>query len=164
MEEKRVALFLADFDHQRSEIEKIYDILDARYIAFTREEASSESVESSGYWLHNLYCAYEDLFKIVSAFWENSIENVGTFHKNLIRRMVLNIEGVRPALLSDRSFRHLDELRSFRHVFRHAYSYGLDGERVFYLIKKVLNEKANVLGELNVFREKVASVLNGGQE
>jgi hypothetical protein len=133
MEEKRVALFLADFDHQRSEIEKIYDILDARYIAFTREEASSESVESSGYWLHNLYCAYEDLFKIVSAFWENCIENAGTFHKNLIRRMVLNIEGVRPALLSDRSFRHLDE-------------------------------KANVLGELNVFREKVASVLNGGQE
>jgi len=71
----------------------------------------------------------------------------------------LNIEGVRPALLSEKSFRHLDELRGFRHAFRHAYSYGLDGERVVYLLKKVMKEKTGVLGELNVFREKVASLL-----
>ena len=161
MEERQLALFLADFDHQVSQIEKIYDLLDNKSNSLARKKVAPESVESTGYWLHNLFCAYEDLFKIVSAFWENNIVNDGTFHRALIRRMLLTIEGVRPALLSEKSFRHLDELRGFRHAFRHAYSYGLDDERVIYLLKKVLKERNNVLGELNVFRKKVASLLVG---
>ena len=160
MEERKIALFLADFDHQVSRIEKIYGLLDNRSNVLARKNISQEVVESSGYWLHNLFCAYEDLFKIVSAFWENNIGNDGTFHKTLIKRMMLTIEGVRPALLSDESFCHLDELRGFRHVFRHAYSYGLDDERVIYLLKKVLNQKGNVLGELKAFRKKIYSILS----
>lgn len=35
--------------------------------------------------------------------------------------MTLHIEGVMPALLSEETFKILDELRSFRHLFRHAY-------------------------------------------
>jgi len=159
MEERQIALFLADFDHQVSQIEKIYDLLDTRSNALGGKNIAPESIESSGYWLHNLFCAYEDLFKIVSAFWENDIRNDGAFHRTLIRRMVLNIEGVRPALLSEKSFQHLDELRGFRHAFRHVYSYGLDEERVTYLFKKVMKEKNSVLGELNIFRKKVASLL-----
>lgn len=159
MEERIIALFLADFDHQVSQIEKIYDLLAVKSNVLAQKKVSPESVESSGYWLHNLFCAYEDLFKIVSAFWENNIGNGGSFHKSLLRRMLLTIEGVRPALLSEASFRHLDELRGFRHVFRHAYSYGLDDERVIYLLTRVLKEQVNVIGELNAFREKVAILL-----
>ena len=160
MEERQIALFLADFDHQVSQIENIYDLLENKTTVLSRKRTAPESVESSGYWLHNLFCAYEDLFKIVSAFWENSIVNDGAFHRTLIRRMLLNIEGVRPALLSEKSFRHLDELRGFRLAFRHAYSYGLDGERVVYLLKKVMKDETGVLGEHNVFREKVAYLLS----
>jgi hypothetical protein len=161
VEERKIALFLADFDHQVSQIEKIYDLLHTRSSYLTQKKTAPESVESSGYWLHNLFCAYEDLFKIVAAFWENNLGTDGTFHRTLIRQMVLNIEGVRPALLSDRSLRHLDELRGFRHAFRHAYSYGLDGERVIYLLEKVMKKKTDVLDDLNVFRKKVASLLVG---
>ena len=85
--------------------------------------------------------------------------DISIWKRALIRRMVLNIEGVRPALLSEKSFQHLDELRGFRHAFRHAYSYGLDEERVTYLLKKVMKEKNSVLGEINAFRKKVASLL-----
>lgn len=161
MENRKIALFLADFDHQVSQIEKIYDLLDTKSKALARKKVASESVESSGYWLHNLFCAYEDLFKIVSAFWENDVNNDGAFHRTLIKRMLLEIEGVRPALLSEKAFRHLDELRGFRHVFRHAYSYGLDDERVIYLLKKVLKKKPSLLEDLNAFRKKVASLLVG---
>lgn len=35
-----------------------------------------------------------------------------------------------------KSLRILDELRGFKHVFRHAYSYGLDAERAIMLAKK----------------------------
>lgn len=159
MEEKKIAFFLADYDHQVSQIEKVYGRLSDRSESIAQKKVAAESVESSGYWLHNLYCAYEDLFKIVSAFWENNIGNDGAFHRSLIRRMLLTIEGVRPALLSEKSYQHLDELRGFRHVFRHAYSYGLDDERVIYLLNKVLKEQSKILSDLNVFRKKVASLL-----
>ena len=159
MEERKIALFLADFDHQVSQIKKIYNHLKTKSNALAHKKAAQEHVESSGYWLHNLFCAYEDLFKIVSAFWENNIGDDGAFHSALIRRMMLSIEGIRPALLSEESYRHLDELRGFRHVFRHAYSYGLDGERVIYLLKKVLQEKTGILSDLKIFRKKVASIL-----
>jgi len=160
MEERKIALFLADFDHQVTRIEKIYGLLDDKSNVLALKSIAQESVESCGYWLHNLFCAYEDLFKIVSAFWENNIGSDGAFHKTLIKRMMLTIEGVRPALLSDKSYCHLDELRGFRHVFRHAYSYGLDDERVIYLLKKVLNQKGNVLEELKAFRKKIYSILS----
>jgi len=159
MEEKKISVFLAGFDHQVSEIEKIYTIIDDKYTALSRERVSSETVESSGYWLHNLYCAYEDLFKMVSAFWEYRIEIGGAFHRNLIRRMILEIKGIRPARVSDKSFRHLDELRGFRHVFRHAYSYGMDDERILHLARKVREKKDYILKEINQFRQRVSIML-----
>ena len=158
MEKKGLALFLADFDHQVSQIDKIYEVLSARANSLSTDTVSPQNVESTGYWLHNLFSAYEDLFKIVAAFWENNISQSETFHKSLIKRMLLNIEGIRPALLSEASFHHLDELRGFRHVFRHAYSYGLDDERVIYLLNKVLKNKTLVLDEIKSFKEKVAAL------
>jgi uncharacterized protein YutE (UPF0331/DUF86 family) len=161
MEEIRISIFLADFDLQVDQIEKIYDLLDSKHNSLLKKKVSPETVESSGYWLHNLYCAYEDLFKIVSAFWENNIHNDGAFHKTLVRRMLLAIEGVRPSLISEESYRNLDELRSFRHVFRHAYSYGLDDERVLHLLSRAIKDKEIVLSDIQGFREKVAAILAG---
>ena len=57
--------------------------------------------------------------------------------------MRLDIEGIRPRLLSEESFKILDELRGFRHVFRHAYSYELEHERVLKLA-----DKASILKKL----------------
>jgi uncharacterized protein YutE (UPF0331/DUF86 family) len=72
------------------------------------------------------------------------------------QRMLVEIEGVRPALLSIAGYRYLNELRGFRHVFRHAYSYGLDDERVSALLRKILDQKDIVIGGLQTFRNTVA--------
>ena len=159
MEEKKIALFLADFDDRVVAIERIYAVLDSRHVSLMSEPVASETVESTGYWLHNLYSTYEDLFKMVSVFWENSIDDDGAFHRNLLRRMALEIKGIRPALISDNTYRHLDELRGFRHVFRHAYSYGMDDERVTHLVTKVRSEKTHILNEIIEFRGQVAAMV-----
>lgn len=44
-----------------------------------RSSAGSESeVESLAYQLHNLYCAFEDLFELVAERFENNLETGGT--------------------------------------------------------------------------------------
>jgi len=138
---KKLALFLAEFEHQVSEINSIYAKIEKRLDFWERKEVSIEMVESTGYWLHNLYCAFEDLFKVVAGFWENDVGTDESFHIHLLKRMQVRIKGIRPALLSKDSFENLNELRGFRHVFRHAYSYGLDDQRVLNLLRHVLSKK-----------------------
>lgn len=44
--------------------------------------------------------------------------------------------GIRPALVSDEAFALLDELRRFRHFFRHEYSTDLKPENLADLLSK----------------------------
>ena len=155
----RIVVFLAEFDYQVQQINSIYTRLERKVSAIEKQTVAVEAVESAGYWMHNLYCAFEDLFKLVAGFWENSLSADGKFHVQLLKRMLLSIEGVRPALLSEGSYRFLNELRGFRHVFRHAYSYGLDDERVSTLLRKILDPKSTVIMDLNNFRKIIAGYI-----
>ena len=48
-------------------------------------------------------------------------------------------------------------MRGFRHVFRHAYTLGLDDERVLFLIRRVLAHKETVMHDLGAFRQTTRS-------
>ncbi len=152
----QIVVFLAEFDFQVRQIESIYESLKNKAVAIKKKRVIAEDVESAGYWMHNLYCAFEDLFKLVAGFWENSLSADGEYHIHLLKRMLVEIEGVRPALLTIASYRFIDELRGFRHVFRHAYSYGLDNERVSALLHKILGQKDILISDLQTFRNTVA--------
>ena len=88
------------------------------------------------YQIHNLYSAFEQLFETVVHFFENRLEEE-RYHIDLLRRMRLEIEGIRPALVSDGAFDLLDELRRFRHFFRHAYTAELNPDKLDDLLGNV---------------------------
>ena len=155
MEKIKINIFFADYSLQIEKINRAYSFLEENNSLSSKEPISRQLVESIGYWIHNLYCAYEDLFKLVCSFWENNINEKKHFHKKLLDRMLISIEGVRPALISKETYKHLDEIRGFRHVFRHAYSYGLDDERVFFLLNRVLKNKSLILNDFENFRQNV---------
>lgn len=84
-----LAVFLAEFDHQTEQIERIYSILTEKLSKWGSGEVNAEPVESSGFWLHTLHCAFEDLFKIICPFFENQITADGPFHVSPLRRMMV---------------------------------------------------------------------------
>ena len=84
----------------------------------------------TGYYLHNLYNAFESIFRLVAEAFENDVPDPTRWHRLLLERMGREIEGVRPRLLSDGSVQALDELRRFRHLFRHLYQADLKPEGV----------------------------------
>jgi len=88
------------------------------------------------YYLHNLYCAFESIFQHIAEVFENQISDQASWHTELLRRLTLDIEEVRPRLLSDEAYDCLDELRRFRHLFRGAYRLHLDAERLALVQKK----------------------------
>lgn len=124
MDKARLTLLVSDVKAQMDVIEVIYDKLDVRVVGLQPD--NEIRLESVAYQLHNLYNAIEDLFQLVAAHFENQIEGAGRWHTELLRRMNQDIEGVRPALLSDESYVLLNGLRSFRHFFRHAYAASIE--------------------------------------
>ena len=133
MDEGAFALLEATLRARCRDIDRIGDRVEERLQGLPR---GGEAIDSMGYQLHNLYGAFEQLFEEVARFFENRIDDAA-YHADLIRRMQLDIRGIRPAVLSVETASRLDELRRFRHLFRHAYAADLDPARVTALAAEV---------------------------
>ena len=66
MDEERFIILKSELNAQISAIEDIYKKLEDQ-----RKKRGKAGIESIAYQLHNLYCAFEDLFKIVADTFEN---------------------------------------------------------------------------------------------
>ena len=141
MDEARYALLKAEVEDLCGQIDQIYARIEERHSEFGNR---LESLDSMGYQLHNLYCAFEQVFEIVAQFFENNIAGEH-YHTDLLRRMRLTIEGIRPACISEKAFKLLDELRRFRHFFRHAYVSELEFDKLAHLVE--VAEKLRVVFE-----------------
>ena len=141
MDEARYALLKAEVEDLCGQIDQIYARIEARHSEFGNR---LESLDSMGYQLHNLYCAFEQVFETIAQFFENNIAGEH-YHTDLLRRMRLTIEGIRPACISEEAFKLLDELRRFRHFFRHAYLSELDFDKLAHLAE--VAEKLRVVFE-----------------
>ncbi len=128
MDRATFVLLKSDLQDQMALIEAVYETLEKRAARLQPDDEAS--LESLAYQLHNLYNAVEDLLKLVAACFENQITDVARWHVALLRRMQHEIPGVRPALLSEDSYRLLNTLRGFRHFFRHAYAVPLDYDQL----------------------------------
>ena len=130
MDEARYVVFAAEARAQLRRIALNHERIDHR-----ERESAVAGLESLGYQLHNLYGAIEELFELVAASFENQLQENqlqggGGYHIELLRRMTMDVDKVRPRVISDRTLNALNSLRGFRHVFRHAYGGGLDRRRI----------------------------------
>jgi hypothetical protein len=118
----------------RADLEAIADI----YAALNRHNTPTgeEQLIVVAYYLHNLYCAFESILQRIAEVFGNHISDRAGWPADLLRRMTLDIEGLRPRLLSDEVYDNLDELRRFRHLFRSAYRLRLDAERLALVYRK----------------------------
>ena len=106
------------------------------------ENADEFEYSSLGYTLHNLYNAFESYFLRIAKFFENNLESSG-WHKSLVERMTLEIQGVRIALFDKDFALRLEELLKFRHVFRNIYKSPLIPEKILWINKAVCNISAD---------------------
>lgn len=118
MDSERLAGLVAEMKGQLWLIEKVNVRLQSRIDAGLDTPGQLDSV---AYQIHNLYCAIEDLLKLVANAFENNIGVGRDWHKVLLLRLSQPIEGIRPALLSETSWEAMEQLRGFRHLVRHAY-------------------------------------------
>jgi hypothetical protein len=122
------------------------------------DDATQEQLIVLSYRLHNLYNAFENIFRNVAAVFENSIDEAAGWHAQLLQRMRLDLVPVRPALIDQPAYEKLDELRRFRHLFRSNYGIELDAERIRLVLRKALQLREIYLAQMEGFLALVRAV------
>jgi len=100
--------------------------------------------------LENYYTCAETVFVRISQFFENHLLP-DRWHRDLLERMTLQIEKTRPRLLSDDTYRDLQELMRFRHFKRYYFGTAYDWDRLDELLRRVKRTHGVFVGELKEF-------------
>lgn len=146
---ERYSILLGYFDKQISLIKRLYDeiitvdvsVYDKRFLFALRTQ--------------QFYTSLEDLFKQIAKSFENHIESMSNFHKELLIRMNTEVPKIRPRVISNQSLVLLDKVRAFRHFIRHAYDCELDEKELLLIQDKLANEYAHVEKDLQSFRSYI---------
>lgn len=139
------AILLGYFDKQMLLIKRLYGeiikidvaIYDKQFIFAIRTQ--------------QFYTAIEDLFKQIAKSFENHIDNLSDFHREIPIRMTTEVPKIRPAVISGESFSLLDKVRAFRHFIRHAYDCELDPKELIILQNKLIEGYGKLEKDLTYF-------------
>ena len=149
---EKYAILLGYFDKQLIFVKRLYD----EVIIIDVSQYEKRFVFAMR--VQQFYTALEDLFKQIAKSFENHIENMSNFHKELLTRMNTEVPQIRPAVISNKSMLLLDKIRAFRHFIRHAYDCELDEHELVLIQKKLKEEYPLVESDLKKFRSFVLSL------
>ena len=80
--------------------------------------------------IHNVYNGIEDILLGIAKDVDGSVPTGATMHQDILDQMAADVSGIRPALLAERLYVALGELKGFRHLVRHRYGFDLKAEKV----------------------------------
>ena len=108
--------------------------------------------------MQQYFTAIEDLLKQVAKNFENPIQDLSMFHKELLLRLHTAIPSIRPSLLSEESFLLLDKIRAFRHFICHAYDCELLENELKEIQNKLKTQFSVLEKDFSEFRRFVESL------
>ncbi len=154
---QNIELLKADINDELEKVKKIHQEFQELKpkLQLNAEQINNFDKAVIGYYLHNFYNGCENIFKSIARFFENDL-SVDTWHRDLLKRMKLTINGYRPAVVDEELYLLLDDFRGFRHKFRHCYSFELDWERM----KIVANKFDTAWNQLQLQIKKFILELN----
>ena len=83
----------------------------------------------------DFYTCVETLFLRIAQFFGNTLRK-DKWHSDLLHKMILEIEGVRKAVISDETYSILLEFLKFRHFKRYYFEFDYDWDKLEFLEKK----------------------------
>ncbi|MDY6969833.1 MAG: hypothetical protein SVR08_14410 [Spirochaetota bacterium] len=96
---EKMALLIFFIDKQWKVIDELSDKISEIIISMKRETLREEYIVYAAYTLHNIYCAFEDIFKNVAMTFENQINDFSKYHLELLKKMSLSVYKIRPQFL-----------------------------------------------------------------
>lgn len=137
----------------REELSEIKQAVDRTQGGWERAKQTGDEfyLDSVALNLHSFYTALERVFELIAAIVDQTKPQGENWHQELLRQMAVEIELVRPAVISVEIRNTLDEYRGFRHVVRNVYSFHLSNTKIEPLVNKLPNLFKDVKNELEGF-------------
>jgi len=85
--------------------------------------------------LHGFYSALEKLFELILRNIDKKTLPSKTWHQDLLKIMSQSAESVRPAVISNDTYKRLDKFLRFRHLVRNIYATNLIPQKIELLIE-----------------------------
>lgn len=113
-----------------------------------------------GSYLQDFYNCFENMARVIARWIDGTAVPQGPdWHAELLRQMSASVRGVRPSLISEKTYKMMDEYRRFRHVFRNIYGFVLDPSRTMELLEQLPEAVASLKKDLTMFLDKMSKAL-----
>lgn len=139
----------------RKELDDLEKVLQRIEEGWDRFQRSTDDYYLDGVALniHGFYSGLERVFELIVTKVDGKKPGGGNWHQVLLRQMTDDIPSIRPAVISNISYKQLDEYRGFRHVVRNVYTYEFNPEKVKKLVEQAPVVYSRVHAELLAFAD-----------
>lgn len=151
-------LLLSEIDRSLQVLGRIEQYYDQYTQAMDRVHPTRENAIVVAEILVNYYTCLETAFLRISQQFENNLDR-DRWHNDLLDRMLLEVEGTRPQVLSEVAHGALRELMRFRHFKRYYLEFDYDWDRLQFLQRKLAAARACVREDLALFQAKVRAAV-----
>ena len=103
--------------------------------------------------LHGLYSGFERIFIHIAEAVDDNLPHGENWHELLLKQMMGEVPGVRPAVVSVETGCLLDELCRFRHMVRHVYTHNFNPGNIEKLILYASDALERQKAELTAFTD-----------
>lgn len=101
--------------------------------------------------LHGFYSGFERIFTQIVEIVDDDLPTGENWHELLLQQMMNEKPKIRPAVISTKTGKLLDELRRFRHVVRNVYTHKFNPENIEKLIRFADEALERLQAELTAF-------------
>lgn len=154
---EKIPVLVAEIKDELSKLEILEHKLSSQ-LNRTKEE---EVAESAALRLHNFYTGCERIFKLITSEVNGGIPHELDWHKRLLTQVALEINDIRPVVISLQTRKDLEELLRFRHIVRNIYGFELEPERIEALIALVIRLYPRFTKEIENFIAFLMGVYRG---
>jgi predicted nucleotidyltransferase len=110
--------------------------------------------------LHNVYNGIEDVMRYIAKHVDGYVPVGASAHQDLLDQLATPVQGVRPALIDQDTYRLLSELKRFRQKIRNGYGHQMGIQHVMTLVNRVRIALRNFKNEIHNI-ERSLSLDNG---
>jgi len=122
----KFAALKADIDRELQNLERLTLELDT--ILATTSENTVIKVRAAGSVIHDFFTGVEKIFRQIATRVDQDLPVGEDWHVQLLQRMSVPLEEIRPQVIDTPLERNLEEYLRFRHLFRNIYGFELKWE------------------------------------
>ena len=119
-----------------NDIDKLFSEYELIFIKIKSEDPDLYDMTILGSVMHSFYNGLENIFEIIAKNIDGNVPSGNKSHQELLHQMASE-NSRRMEILDEELYFKLREYATFRHFYRHAYSFQLDWEKMKNLVENI---------------------------